>query len=56
MEVRTEVPVDFSGKSGGIVIVRRYCENDKNLKFLESGRVAISLDIFRKCFTKIKEG
>lgn len=56
MEVRTEVPVDFSGKSGGMVIVRRYCENDKNLKFLESGRVAISLDIFRKCFTKIKEG
>lgn len=55
MEVYTETPVDFSGKSGGMVIVRRYY-NDGDSKCLESGRVAVSLDIFRKCFTKIKEG
>lgn len=55
MEVYTETPVNFSGKSGGMVTVRRYYD-DGDSKCLESGRVAVPLDIFRKCFTKIKEG
>lgn len=53
MEVKPEVPVDFTGETGGVVIVQRYYHSGGK-EYLEDGRVAIPLDTFRKCFSKVE--
>lgn len=53
MEVQPEFPVDFTKERGGLVAVRRFYIQNKT-ECLESGRVAIPLDSFRKCFIRVK--
>lgn len=53
VEVKPEVPVDFSGKTGGVVVVQRYYYSD-GVEHLEDGRIAVPLDTFRKCFKRVR--
>lgn len=53
MEVQPEFPVDFTKERGGLVAVRRFYKRG-DTECLESGRVAIPLDSFRKCFIRVK--
>lgn len=53
MEVSPESPVDFSDTTRKLVILQRYYKDD-NGEHLEDGRVVMDLDIFRKCFKKVR--
>lgn len=54
MIVRPQAPVDFSGETGGLVVVQRYYTDECGVECLEDGRVVIPLDTFRKCFSKVE--
>lgn len=55
MIVTPVLPIDFTGKTGNLVVLRRIIKSDRKAvpEYLEEGQVAIDLSKFKKCFNRI---
>ncbi len=55
MTVTPVLPIDFTGKTGNLVVLRRIIKSDRKAvpEYLEEGQVAIDLSKFKKCFNRV---